>query len=137
MKKYVVGFLFNDDMNKVALIHKNRPDWQIGKLNGIGGHVEEGEPPHSTMVREFMEETGVKINNWEYFCHLCGINGDYVVDFFYAISDKIYDVNSVTDEKVEIFDIKELNNIPVIDNLKWLIPMCLDQYFVNCSAISR
>lgn len=137
MKKYVVGFLFNDDMNKVALIYKNRPDWQIGKLNGIGGHIEENELPYSAMVREFTEETGVKIDKWISFCQLSGINEKYEVDFFYATSDRIFDVNSITDEKVEIFDVDQLNNLPVIDNLKWLIPMCLDRYHVNCSALAR
>ena len=37
LKKWVVGFIFNSDMDHVLLINKNRPDWQIGFLNGIGG----------------------------------------------------------------------------------------------------
>jgi hypothetical protein len=37
--EYVVGFAFDTD-GRVALIRKNRPEWQAGRLNGIGGHVE-------------------------------------------------------------------------------------------------
>jgi 8-oxo-dGTP diphosphatase len=45
MNKYVVGFLFNSDTNKVCLIKKNRPQWQKGRLNGVGGHIEDGKAP--------------------------------------------------------------------------------------------
>jgi hypothetical protein len=33
----VAGFLFRNNDTEVALIRKNKPDWQKGKLNGIGG----------------------------------------------------------------------------------------------------
>lgn len=51
MKNYVVGFLFNNDMTKIVLIHKNRPYWQIGKLNGVGGKIEEYESSFNAMIR--------------------------------------------------------------------------------------
>ena len=38
--EYVVGFAFDKKRENVALIQKNRPPWQKGKLNGIGGHIE-------------------------------------------------------------------------------------------------
>lgn len=34
--KYVVGFAFDLTLTMVALIRKNRPEWQMGLLNGIG-----------------------------------------------------------------------------------------------------
>ena len=64
---YVVGFLFNPDMTEVVLIKKNRPDWQKGLLNGVGGKIESGEDPITAMIREFKEETGVEIYNWNLF----------------------------------------------------------------------
>ena len=45
----------------VLLIRKARPDWQAGKLNGIGGKVEGAETITEATVREFREETGL----WE------------------------------------------------------------------------
>lgn len=59
MKNYVLGFLFSPDLESVALILKNRPAFLEGKLNGIGGHVEEDESPMSAVIREFEEETGL------------------------------------------------------------------------------
>jgi 8-oxo-dGTP pyrophosphatase MutT (NUDIX family) len=55
--RYVVGFLFSQDESKVLLVWKNRPAWQNGKLNGIGGKIEAGETPLQAMEREFKEET--------------------------------------------------------------------------------
>lgn len=56
--EYVLGFMFNEDESKVLLIMKNRPAWQAGKLNGVGGKIEAGETPIQAMEREFAEETG-------------------------------------------------------------------------------
>ena len=39
--KYVTGFLFSPDKKSVVLINKNRPAFQVGKLNGVGGKIEE------------------------------------------------------------------------------------------------
>ena len=55
--RYVLGFVFSLDASRVLLIWKNRPEWQKGKLNGIGGKIEEGELPIDAMKREFSEET--------------------------------------------------------------------------------
>lgn len=57
MKRYVLGFVFDRRYNNVLLIEKARPNWQAGKLNGLGGKVAEGESPAAAMVRELREET--------------------------------------------------------------------------------
>ena len=56
--EYVLGFMFNEAESKVLLVWKNRPAWQAGKLNGVGGKIEAGETPVQAMNREFAEETG-------------------------------------------------------------------------------
>jgi 8-oxo-dGTP pyrophosphatase MutT (NUDIX family) len=58
MKRYVVGFCFDFNHENVLLICKNRPDWQAGRLNGLGGKIEDGESPLTAVGREFAEETG-------------------------------------------------------------------------------
>ena len=40
MQKYSLGFVFDLPVEKVLLIEKQRPEWQKGKLNGIGGKIE-------------------------------------------------------------------------------------------------
>jgi 8-oxo-dGTP diphosphatase len=65
---YVLGFAFNTIGDKVALIRKNKPDWQKGFLNGIGGKIEKDESKRSAMVREFEEECGIKTSTY-YWCY--------------------------------------------------------------------
>ncbi len=70
--RYVVGYLFNDDGTAVMLIRKEKPKWQAGCLNGIGGKVEDGECPAKAIEREFLEETGVPCDSWEFTIQLVG-----------------------------------------------------------------
>ena len=73
MNRYVLGFAF--DLNdRVLLITKNRPEWQDGLMNGLGGHIEEGEDPHHTMQREGSEETCGKLAHvdWKPYGRLKG-----------------------------------------------------------------
>ena len=128
MIKYVVGFLFNQDKTEVVLIKKNRPDWQKGFLNGVGGKIEGDETPEMAMEREFEEEAGLKIKVWRDFCEIRDYNENYIVYFFYAVYEHLNDVVSRTDEKIIILNSDDLYKLKVIPNLRWLIPMCKDEY---------
>jgi 8-oxo-dGTP diphosphatase len=132
---YVVGFLFSPDYKKVVLIRKNRPQWQVGKLNGVGGHVEVGEFPCDAMSREFVEETGVYLNGWEDFFTI--ENEFAYVHFFWYSSEDYSRVQSLTDEIVEIHDVDNLFSLDVIPNLRWLIPMVLDEYHIGGYATCK
>lgn len=131
MTSYVAGFLFNEDKTKVALIEKQRPQWQAGLLNGIGGHIEKGETSFDAMRREFKEETGVENIDWNSLITLAG--SDWEVHFFYGFGD-ITKVRSLTDEIVVVVDINPLPE-NIIDNLKWLIPMALDPALTSYSRV--
>jgi len=118
--RYVAGFLFEN--NQVALIRKLRPAWQKGRLNGIGGHIEQGESPEAAIVREFEEETGYKtsITQWWPFCVLSG--KDWVVHFFSSYG-KLDELKSTTDEEVVVLPVGQVSVVNAIPNLTWLIPM--------------
>lgn len=122
--QYVCGFLFNPEMTEVVLIEKNRPDWQKGKFNGIGGKIEPGEQDYAAMRREFIEETGVDIEDWKYFARL--ENAGWETYFYFAVSILYSEVKTMTDEVVHILRVEEINKYNVIENLRWLIPMCKD-----------
>lgn len=132
MNKYVAGLAFHkDDYNLVALIEKQRPTWQKGKMNGIGGKVEEKESPIEAMIREFEEETGYKSieQDWNNFTTLIG--SDWMVRFYRSFSIDLNLLKTTTDEKVQIVRVSslKLKKTEVIENLKWLIPMALDTQF--------
>lgn len=131
--KYVCGFLFSRDGKYVVLIKKQRPEWQKGKLNGIGGKIEEGESALSAMQREFKEEAGIVISNWTPFCVLTGNDASYVpggrefeVHFFSRFSDEAYNARTMEDEEVSYCTTDPMPN-SVVPNLKWLIPLALER----------
>lgn len=130
--KYVAGFLFSEDYEKVVLIRKNRPAWQKGKLNGVGGHVEPGETPDDAMVREFMEECGTTTLHWKYFGTIKG--ADFIVDWYKAAVS--LPVISTTDEEVDWYHVSDVINdvLPIIPHLKWLIMLALDKDNVTFTA---
>jgi 8-oxo-dGTP diphosphatase len=121
--EYVVGFAFDTD-GRVALIRKNRPEWQAGRLNGIGGHIEPGEHPNDAMWREFREETGTDVSGWQKYV---------VMDFpgarihFYRLRGllprDLDGLRSMTDEEVVLAWPGDANWHLMIPNLMWLIPL--------------
>lgn len=124
IQEYVVGFAFNEDATKVVLIRKNKPTWQAGKLNGVGGKVEPDEIPEDAMQREFLEETGVLtyLDDWQNFLT---IRGDgFVLHCFRAFLD-ISGVRTVEREVVEVVDTYPLPR-DTIPNLQWIVPLALD-----------
>ena len=126
MKKYVVGFLFKENHSKVILIRKNRPEWQKDLLNGVGGHIEEGETIQEAMVREFFEETGVLHQKWDNY--LTHIFNESTVYFFKAFSDEAFEkCKTMTDEKIVRGSVRPLLE-ETIPNLKWIIPLALDPF---------
>jgi 8-oxo-dGTP pyrophosphatase MutT (NUDIX family) len=60
MQRYSAGLAFSKDGTCFALIRKNRPLWQAGFLNAIGGEIEPGELPLDAMMREFREEASLQ-----------------------------------------------------------------------------
>lgn len=147
--KYVLGFMFSQNKINLLLIHKNRPDWQKDRLNGIGGKIKNYKEllhPELAMEREFEEETGIKYNNWKHFCTMNFSNNntmyDCIVFCFYTLVPQqlLYSAQSKTDEKICIININELGILKIkpIENLYWLIPMALhEELFSNMVFYSK
>jgi 8-oxo-dGTP diphosphatase len=140
MRHYVCGFLFTPDIGDlrkqaVALIKKERPAWQKGLYNGIGGKVERAESTLDAMIREFKEETNATITKWVPFCRIINPtekslsrpSGPWTVHFFKAF--EYAELSQPTDEQVKWWNVQSianrLNNY-FVPNLHWLIPMALE-----------
>jgi hypothetical protein len=76
------------------------------------------------MKREFLEEAGLEVDNWIQFCKMNG--DDWDMYCFKAFSDNIFNVKTMTNEKIFIENINNINQLRTVSNLQWLIPMCLD-----------
>lgn len=128
MKRYVVGFMFDDDRQSVCMIVKNRPAWQAGLLNGVGGKIEANEPPVAAMVREFTEETGVttRADTWVHVLTLRFLYAE--VEFFAAASTRAFDlVKTCTDETVLKIRLDDLEFLNVIENIPALLQLSIQR----------
>ena len=118
-KNYVIGLIF-DDKNRILLINKLRPDWQKGYYNGIGGKVEGNETFMKAMIRETKEEANLDIKkNWKLY-HKDILANVQINTYYQKISSKeIEKFKSLTDEKVELFEIDRLptNTLPAIRHM--------------------
>lgn len=136
MQRYVCAFVRVGQL--VLLVRKNHPAWQAGRLNGVGGHVEEGESQGAAMQREFREETGVDVpaHLWQEFAQVRSVaptpeESAWLVHFFRLTADDIELDSMVNDagERLE-FHTLDVSSDPdwlhsrlAIANLAWLIPM--------------
>lgn len=126
-QNYVVGFMFSEDGNQVALIRKQKPAWQKGRLNGIGGKLEPGEIPGAAMIREFKEETGLgtSVEQWSYFARVDG--SAFTIHCFTSIG-YLPSLKTTEEEAIEICNVKDIlsRSADFIDNTPWLILLAQD-----------
>lgn len=142
MIRYVLGFAFAHDplgMLQVALIRKSHPDWQAGRLNGLGGKRQPGESPQAAMAREFLEEAGVEVpparwrlrgimegdgfDNVPWTCDV--LRADCTWDELRAANghETLHDAGP---EVVRIVEAARLHAVSALMNLRWLIPVLRD-----------
>lgn len=141
MKDYTLGFMFSEDSSKVLLILKDRPEWQKGKLNGIGGKWEEGDGVDLgvTQSREFFEETGIKTlkKDWHLFCIIEGTETEdktgtekgsgYRIWCYRTFSEKLHTARTMETENPIVIEVDFLKAglIQTLPNVNWLVPMAL------------
>lgn len=126
MIRYTLGFLFNKDFSKVLLIHKLSPEWQKGKVNGLGGKFEENETSNECISREVEEESSLitKASLWRKVgeLHSSKFNVDVMT---YVYEGRESGAISVEKQQVEWFPVARLPE-NIMSNLTWLIPICID-----------
>lgn len=128
MKIYCVGFMFDDEGENVLLIQKNRPEWQAGLFNGIGGKVESSESPAAAMIREFEEEAGVCTTGeqWHLFA-LMKASSEALIYFYRGFSDGVIEAaRTMEDEPISLWPVASITALRAVPNLHWLIPMALN-----------
>ncbi len=130
--KYTLCFIRRSD--EVLMLNREKPSW-MGMWNGVGGRIEQGETPRECILREVLEETGIKLSDalyggvvtWE----------DDGKDFggmhiFLADVPKNYDYKTPRGTNEGILDWKRLDwlldpeNTGVIKNIQRFLPAMLE-----------
>jgi 8-oxo-dGTP diphosphatase len=111
---------------------KDRPAWQKGRLNLVGGKVERGESVSEAACRELKEESGIDVRPHDpVFLGgplICGhiIGNDSIIHCVKCdiLSDNKIAPREGETEKVDWYDWDEVKNDPrLIPNLKLVIPL--------------
>lgn len=123
---YTLAFLFSTTWDGVLLIEKaKKPVQHIGKYNGIGGKVEEGETYSRAIVREIKEESGLDVANVDSFATIGG--ADWTCECFKGVAEFNRGLMYAGDEgRVLGIAIDEILKIPTVSNVPWLIFMAID-----------
>jgi 8-oxo-dGTP pyrophosphatase MutT (NUDIX family) len=134
-RRYVLGFVFDHDYHHVLLIEKRRPEWMMGRLNGLGGKIAEGESPAEAMERELREETAGRLGTVEVssFGRLRGrdaLGVDWEIWLFHGIYWHEFPADlgnvDVGEGTTFVADRQDLPNWSVLPNLRYLVPMAVN-----------
>lgn len=153
MTEYVCGLMFSTNRQNVLLIEKDRPEWQAGKFNAVGGKIEEedkwsatklnvvaNEPKYCysllAIIREFKEEVGIDTlpEDWELFCICEGT--DSRIYYFRAFSDKLMDFKQMESEEPMVLPANDIRFRETVPNLQFLVPMALwtnELFTIKCN----
>ena|SRR3989344_3732023 len=134
MQYYALGFVFDASFEHVLLMHKSKPEWQAGKVNGLGGKVEAGENSIACMVREIQEEADLatKEGEWVPAGEMRGV--DWVVNVYGLVyKGAMNDARSLEEERVEWFAVGALPAASIA-NLVWIVPFVKNMLLKNDGA---
>lgn len=114
--------------NRVLVVKKDRPAWQAGRFNLVGGKIEQGETPEQCAVRELLEETGLKPAEGIEPKVIGAIYGSWGT--VYCVKVCVFDSEIKPQEgeteEFQWMDWSELKDSPLlIPNLRVIVPMCM------------
>lgn len=103
--------------NKYLMLHriKKHNDENEGKWIGIGGKIEECESPEECLLREVLEETGLRLNSWNYRGIVTFVSDCWEGEYMHLFtSDDFEGTISECDEGyLEWIDSEKINELPL------------------------
>ena len=129
----VLAFIVDETRQNTLMVHRiARPtDEQLGKYNGLGGHVERNEDIASAILREIREESSLEVThmtlrgtvNWTGF----GPNGEDWIAFVFLV-DGFTGTPMARNEEgpLEWVPVARLGELPMWEGDKYFIPLVFD-----------
>lgn len=129
-----LGFILSEDQKSVLLVHRNkRPeDQHLGKYNGLGGKMEDGEDVLSCLKREIKEEAGIECCetelrgtvSWPGF----GPAGEPWFGFIFLVKSYLGTPSSSNAEgDLHWKPLSELGSLPMWEGDKYFLPLVFDK----------
>lgn len=122
-----------------VLLLKRAPHKRVypGYYNGVGGHIEQHEDPHSSALREIHEETGLDIAALD-FCgstHIDAGEKTGILLFIFTAKATSPDFVDTNEGKLEWFSIPQLlvtirdtpDALPLVEDLPIILPLLFDE----------
>ena len=101
--------------NKYLMLHrtKKKNDINKDKWLGIGGKFEEGESPEECIVREVMEETGLKLNSYQLRTIVTYVSTDWETEYMYVFTSNDFtgDLIECNEGDLQWIDKKEVTKL--------------------------
>ena len=124
-----LSFLLRDRDVLLLRLPEYRGPWG-GLLNGIGGHIEQGEDPLSAARREILEETGLNPER----LRLCGVvnidTGKQLGIGLYVYVGEVRggDIRSSPEGEPSWIPLDKIDQLPVVEDVPLLLPKAIDAY---------
>lgn len=135
MKRYTLVFIFNEHLNQVLLIRKTKPEEQAGKLNGIGGKMEDFDTDFVDCIkREVYEETKLSFPREVFLNAGCLTDNTYYhVEIFKVKSTDTFlkMAQTTTEEEVITLSIDSFWKEEFTEHTLEMIDICLQQFKNN------
>ncbi|WP_028578922.1 NUDIX hydrolase [Desulfogranum japonicum] len=129
-----LGFILSADGQETLLVYRNarKDDQHLGKYNGLGGKLEEGEDVVTCMRREIMEEAGIYCERMELrgTVHWPGFgpNGENWLGFIFLIHSFRGTPRTHNEEgELAWHKIEMLHKLPMWEGDRYFLPLVFDK----------
>ena len=100
-------YIENDDSYLMLHRIKKEHDINEGKWIGIGGHIEFAESPEECLLREAMEETGLKLTSYKFRGVVTFVSGDELCEYMALYTADEYEGELIPCDEGELHWVKK------------------------------
>lgn len=130
MDEYVITAMYATvfGVPSVALIRKDRPDWQAGLFNFIGGMVNEGEDIRSAAIRELKEEADLTVTILNHLETFKAQPAGVILHLFYGVCRNPVLLPQLTSERPRWVPLQFVDNYPLVPDIRSITKVLGDAY---------